>query len=242
MTTFNLDKQFFISEHFQSFQGEGRFAGQNALFVRMQFCNLRCVWCDTKYTWKEDLKRVQEYSEEELIRMIESSISSLVVVTGGEPLLYNHSKLKTLSPTKTIQFESNGSIRPDKALKMTLPGGSTVRRSAMDSDFIQNCHFAISPKLSSAKSGYDYPVDYEYWNQLPGAFYKFVIADEKEDFTQIEDLESRYAIPKNKIFLSIEGVSAEKQLNAKLLEAIIERGYHFSPRLHVLYFGAKRGV
>src|SRR5262249_11150304 len=40
-----------VSEIFESFQGEGASAGLPAVFVRLANCNLRCTWCDTRYTW-----------------------------------------------------------------------------------------------------------------------------------------------------------------------------------------------
>ena len=40
-----------LAEKFVSFQGEGPLTGQRCAFVRMSRCNLRCVWCDTPYTW-----------------------------------------------------------------------------------------------------------------------------------------------------------------------------------------------
>ena len=36
---------------FYSFQGEGKTIGQPRLFIRLAGCNLRCKWCDTKYSW-----------------------------------------------------------------------------------------------------------------------------------------------------------------------------------------------
>ena len=40
-----------ISEIFESIQGEGTNAGKPAVFLRTAECNLKCTWCDTKYTW-----------------------------------------------------------------------------------------------------------------------------------------------------------------------------------------------
>ena len=43
-----------ISEIFESVQGEGTNAGKDSIFIRTALCNLKCSWCDTKYTWDWD--------------------------------------------------------------------------------------------------------------------------------------------------------------------------------------------
>ena len=45
------DRELKVSEIFASIQGEGPSAGAAAVFLRLAGCNLRCHWCDTKYTW-----------------------------------------------------------------------------------------------------------------------------------------------------------------------------------------------
>ena len=42
-----------LIEMFYSIQGEGRFAGCPAVFIRLRYCNLGCAWCDTRFTWEK---------------------------------------------------------------------------------------------------------------------------------------------------------------------------------------------
>ncbi|MDP2338212.1 MAG: 7-carboxy-7-deazaguanine synthase QueE, partial [Bacteroidota bacterium] len=49
----DFQNTYYISEYFQSIQGEGNYTGANSFFIRFQHCNLRCTWCDTKYTWNK---------------------------------------------------------------------------------------------------------------------------------------------------------------------------------------------
>ncbi|NIO36533.1 hypothetical protein GTO27_02395, partial [Candidatus Bathyarchaeota archaeon] len=41
-----------VSEIFYSIEGEGIEIGRPEVFIRLAECNLRCTWCDTKYTWE----------------------------------------------------------------------------------------------------------------------------------------------------------------------------------------------
>ena len=87
-----MDK-YFVSEIFRSIQGEGNYAGVNCLFIRFQFCNLTCSWCDTKYTWLRKSGTFKEYSKEELRKVIEDSPCHHIIFTGGEPTLYRLDEL-----------------------------------------------------------------------------------------------------------------------------------------------------
>ncbi|EEG85757.1 hypothetical protein PROPEN_02565 [Proteus penneri ATCC 35198] len=99
--------QYPINEVFQTLQGEGVFTGVPALFVRLQGCPVGCSWCDTKHTWeKEDEKKVLlgdipiktqesdtwgEASVAQILSLFQQQGYSAkhVVITGGEPCLYD---------------------------------------------------------------------------------------------------------------------------------------------------------
>lgn len=72
-----------VCEIFESLQGEGARVGEPSLFLRLSGCNLKCHCCDTKYSWNE----FTEYPLDELVRIVESSGLTSVVITGGEPTL-----------------------------------------------------------------------------------------------------------------------------------------------------------
>lgn len=78
-------------EEFYSIQGEGFYQGHAAYFIRLAGCDVGCVWCDVKESWDAGL-----YSEVEIKKMVSNAKSSgtdIVVVTGGEPAMYNLNEL-----------------------------------------------------------------------------------------------------------------------------------------------------
>jgi 7-carboxy-7-deazaguanine synthase len=76
-----------LMEDFYSLQGEGFNTGKPAYFVRIGGCDVGCRWCDIKESWDASL-----YPPVPADRIIERAVSfpaKAIVVTGGEPLLYN---------------------------------------------------------------------------------------------------------------------------------------------------------
>lgn len=74
-----------IIEIYKSLQGESSYAGLPCIFVRLAGCNLRCVWCDSEYTFKGGIRMTLDQIEAEVRRL--SPPGGLVEITGGEPLL-----------------------------------------------------------------------------------------------------------------------------------------------------------
>jgi len=71
-----------ITEIFFSIQGESTRAGQPCVFVRLTGCSLRCVYCDTKYSYGGG----REMALDEVLSVVAGYPANLVEVTGGEPL------------------------------------------------------------------------------------------------------------------------------------------------------------
>jgi len=76
-----------LVEEFFSVQGEGFHAGKAAWFIRLGGCDVGCNWCDTKFAWDPDLHPM--ISTDLIIKNAVSSGADSVVVTGGEPLMWN---------------------------------------------------------------------------------------------------------------------------------------------------------
>lgn len=78
-------------EDFYTIQGEGFYQGHAAYFIRLGGCDVGCVWCDVKESW--DAAAHPLVSIEEIVKRVKSSGTKLVVITGGEPAMYNLTEL-----------------------------------------------------------------------------------------------------------------------------------------------------
>lgn len=80
-----------LMEDFYTLQGEGFYQGSAAYFVRLGGCDVGCHWCDVKESW--DAEKHPHTSVAEIVRRADDTMTTIVVVTGGEPLLYDLSTL-----------------------------------------------------------------------------------------------------------------------------------------------------
>src|SRR5258708_9813747 len=71
-----------VTEIFRSIQGESTHAGRPCTFVRLTGCPMRCVWCDSEYTFAGG----DHVSIEDVMKQVRDFGCGLVEVTGGEPL------------------------------------------------------------------------------------------------------------------------------------------------------------
>lgn len=76
-----------IMEHFYTLQGEGYHQGRAAYFVRLGGCDVGCVWCDVKESW--DAAKHPPMSVEDIIAEVNKTPAQMVVITGGEPFMYD---------------------------------------------------------------------------------------------------------------------------------------------------------
>jgi organic radical activating enzyme len=76
-----------VMEHFYTLQGEGKYTGNAAYFIRLGGCDVGCVWCDVKESW--DAAIHPKMSVSELIETIATFPVKHIVITGGEPAMYD---------------------------------------------------------------------------------------------------------------------------------------------------------
>ncbi len=89
--TFNDGKNLPVMESFYTLQGEGFHSGRAAYFIRFSGCDVGCVWCDVKESWETQPEQVK--SIDEIVNWVVTYPSKFVVLTGGEPAMYNLNEL-----------------------------------------------------------------------------------------------------------------------------------------------------
>jgi len=97
-----------LMESFYSIQGEGYHQGKAAWFIRLAGCDVGCVWCDVKESWDANAYPLRDIVD--IARPAVQSPAQFVVVTGGEPLLYDLDPLtkRIRSEGKAVHLETSG--------------------------------------------------------------------------------------------------------------------------------------
>ena len=224
----------FISEVYESFQGEGPFAEQPSLFIRTSGCNLRCSFCDTPYTsWQPEGEQI---SLAELGARIQQATPDHVVLTGGEPML---------APQLTELTE----LCRQAGRVITIETAGTVDRS-VECDLM-----AISPKMrNSTPADPAWSARHEDTRHQPAvirslfaryeAILKFVI-ECPDDVAEVCDYLREFPdVSTDQVWLMPQArTQAELQARAPMVQAAAaEHQFRYSPRLHVERFGDVRGV
>jgi 7-carboxy-7-deazaguanine synthase len=88
-----------LMESYFTIQGEGYNTGQACYFIRLGGCDVGCVWCDVKESW--DAAAHPMVSVDEMLKLVREAGAHRVVITGGEPLMYDLTGL-----TASFQKES----------------------------------------------------------------------------------------------------------------------------------------
>ena len=148
-----------INEIFESVQGEGSYTGVPSIFVRLQGCPVGCPWCDTKHTWTavpDDVIAITTLREkaadapthaylslEDLLAeyQLRGYRAKHVVITGGEPCLFDLTELTTglIDAGFSVQIETSGTFaircHADTFVtvspKIDMPGGYPVLPDAL---------------------------------------------------------------------------------------------------------------
>ncbi len=219
-----------INEIFYSLQGEGKYTGLPMAFIRVTGCNLRCVWCDTKYAFKEGT----ELTILNIINRVKQYPTKHVCLTGGEPLIQDESYeliTQLINNGFTIYLETNGSIFLGK-----LPKSKALK---------------ISMDIKCPSSGEEQKMNFTNFELLrAGDQIKFIIAN-GEDFDYAKNILKDNSInPECAIIFTPCSISSSANNQntftlRELAELVLKDGLHVYvlPQLHkIIWPNKSRGV
>lgn len=224
-----------VSEIFESIQGEGHSAGTPCVFLRLAACNLRCSWCDTKYTWDWDTFRyedeVKHVGVADVADRLNHSALRRLVITGGEPLLQQReieALFEALAPEFFVEVETNGTLSPSQALVARVD------------------QWNVSPKLGNCGE----PVSRRWKPDAMSAllatgraFLKLVVECER-DVPEVQALIRQLEWPLERVLLMPQAASRDDLVTRLPMVADVATrlGLRLSPRLHVVNWNGRRGT
>ena len=219
-----------VVEIFKSIEGEGVRAGLPVTFIRLYGCNLRCEYCDTKYSYAEvDEKNTPPYctmTVEEVVEAVMRLGCQTVTITGGEPLI--HSGIEKLIDLLLmvgceINIETNG----------TRPVPSKYRSE-------ERIIFTMDYKCPGSGMN-DKMESYPFDTLRDHDVLKFVVSDERDLDKMVEVLETIKTTPAvfvSPVFDKIEPAQiVEYLLNHQLHDVRIQLQLH-----KIIWDPEQRGV
>jgi 7-carboxy-7-deazaguanine synthase len=233
-----------VSEIFRSVQGEGPSTGAQAIFLRLAVCNLRCVWCDTRYSWDFDRFAYEEEVSHMTVRAAAAAMlgraaeaadpllgAHRLIVTGGEPLLQQAGLIalfSELSKNAIIEVETNGTIEPRAELRVRV------------------AQWNVSPKLSNSGDTLRQRVRKGALIALrdTGRAWLKLVVKSAADFDEAEALVAATAWPAARVLLMPEAASrVELATRGPAVSlAARTRGYGYSTRLQIERWDGRRGL
>ena len=222
------------AEIFASIQGEGRTRGLPSVFVRLALCNLRCIWCDTKYTWDwehyDGRVEIIDVEPAAVAAVVQELGHHNIVITGGEPLLQKRPLGRLVEGLKEqgrrVEMETNGTIFPSDELAVAVD------------------QWNVSPKIANSGNHSrvrEFPAVLGWFAAQPNAYFKFVVAA-PTDVQEIGRLTARYFLDPARVILMPEAQDEATMVDRSswLEPACDGAGFSFSPRLQItLWRGAR---
>lgn len=188
--------QYKVVEHFVSINGEGTHAGQLAMFIRFQGCNLNCSYCDTK--WANEVDASFEWkTADELLQLVEETRVDNITLTGGEPLLQKQIEVliaELLEHGKRVEIETNGT----QAIQAVR---EAVQKQLTDKRWMENLVFTLDYKLGS--SGMEAQMNLDNYMGLQAEDTVKFVSGSREDLVRAKEIIDRYGlVGKCHIYLS----------------------------------------
>jgi 7-carboxy-7-deazaguanine synthase len=210
-----------VCEIFTSIQGESTFAGQPCTFIRLSGCNLRCVYCDTQYSYEEGA----EMELGDIVRQVETAGVPLVEITGGEPLLQGE--------------DTNALIRAllDRDYRVLIETNGSMNIEGLDR------RVTIILDMKTPGSGMSHRMDLTNLEKIKSTDeIKFVLSG-RDDYAWSKDIVMRYGLEKRCVvlFSPAYGLLRPRELVSWMIEDKL--AVRLNIQIHKYIFGpAERGV
>lgn len=251
---------FYLSEHFFSIQGEGKYAGIPSYFLRTGKCNLSCVGFNTSYNiegikhlgcdsyfavnnyFKPTWEKVNDattfiFNLEEQFKKI--GYLPQVVITGGEPLLYYKDEIFYAVVTWLVE----------QGISVTFETNGTIDIDFKSYPIYKNIIFALSVKLSNSNEAFSTRVNFMAIKNILDnsfdSFFKFTIDNKLIETTALEEITeitSKFLKP-NIYCMPLGQDQLNISFNAEdVFKFCMKHGFNYSDRLHIRIFNTERGV
>lgn len=247
-------------------QGEGKLVGMPSMFVRLQGCNLRCIWttpdgkscsCDTAHT-SFGGGEARKVNVCDVMDVLKANMGKMkhVVITGGEPLLQNEALACLLKSCRTegwhTTVETNGTISDSEVarwtslmsispkLKSSIPTTEKLQALGLQESVATKRHAELIADKNQLKKMVNDTLAAGGDVQL-----KFVISqatDEQEITNEYAEV-LKMLKPDDIVIMPMGKTQSEiAESNKAALPMAIKNGWRYTPRLHIDLFGNKEGV
>lgn len=213
-----------ISEIFESIQWEWRNTWKPSIFVRFWWCNLKCTWCDSKYSWDSSVEKADMMELIEVIKIIKSFKSKHIIFTWWEPTLFQKQMLAIQEMLGwewyTYELETNGSQELIEELEFD--------------------QINISPKLKSSwNEKYELKIFESNLLKIEKVDLKFVCScmfscNETDEL--LKQIKCELWIINN-IYIMPLWRDQKSQVNDYLIKYCIKNWYNYCLRQHLVLFG-----
>lgn len=147
-----------VNEIFETLQGEAHYTGAPSVFIRLQGCDVGCAWCDTKHTWELNDTQAVPLADivaktsdgpsyalatvDDLVQIVAKLKSWHVVITGGEPCMYDlrqlTGRLHGIGRSVQVETSATSPVQVDRRTwvtvspKVNMGGGLAVLLEAVE--------------------------------------------------------------------------------------------------------------